>query len=69
MGVRFAPFARMPTLGAKYAPKMGHPDLWFAFCDTRRARLTAGVELKSGGMNGGCGAGYGAAESYSDGHY
>ncbi len=18
----------MPTLGAKYAPKMGHPDLW-----------------------------------------
>jgi hypothetical protein len=31
--------------------------------------VTGGVELKSGGANGGCGAGHGAAESYSDGHY
>jgi hypothetical protein len=31
--------------------------------------LTAGVELRGGGEDGGCGAGYGAAESYSDGHH
>jgi hypothetical protein len=36
--------------------------------DVRKC-LTGGVELKDGGANGGCGAGYGAAESYSDGHY
>jgi hypothetical protein len=34
-----------------------------------RGWLTAGVELRGGGANGGCGAGHGAAESYSDGHY